>query len=46
MLTLAFYKRHKAAIMAYSCYLLFWWCGLSTQLKYEAAVDHLGERRH
>jgi hypothetical protein len=41
--TYTFYKSHKAAIMAYLCYLLFWWCSLGTKLKYEAAVDHISK---
>lgn len=44
--TFAFYKRYKAATIAYLFYLLFWWCSLSTQLRYKAAIDHInaGER--
>ncbi|MFA6249151.1 MAG: hypothetical protein WC615_19570 [Mucilaginibacter sp.] len=44
--TFAFYKSYKATIIAYLFYLLFWWCSLSTQLRYKAAIDHInaGER--
>lgn len=41
--TYNFYRGYKAAIIAYLCYLLFWWCNLSTKLRYEAAVDHISE---
>jgi len=44
--TFVFYKRYKAAVIAYLFYLLFWCCSLTTQLRYKAAIDHInaGER--
>jgi hypothetical protein len=40
--TCSFYRNHKAALIACSFYLLFWWSSVSTHLKYQAAADHLG----
>jgi hypothetical protein len=43
---ISFYKKHKAAIIAYVFYLLFWWLSLNTQSNFHTAIGHIsqGER--